>query len=124
MAGFVMALLTDAGRAKSKEPHIIAPVRQVTIQAIFPYRGMFPQERTAGIGMAPITGFVDTVVRNEFLGDRTVDVVTIGALHFAFADRMMRPIVSRRGRNLMTLAAQLQLSRNVQVCLERLGGVD
>lgn len=124
MAGFVMALLTDPGRAKSKQPHIIAPVRQVTIQAVFPYRCMFPQERTAGIGMASITGFVDAVVRNQFLGDRTVDVVTIGALHFAFADRMMRPIVSRRGRNLMTLAAQLQLSWNVEICLEGLGGVN
>lgn len=124
MAGFVMALLTDPGRAKSKQPHIIAPVRQVTIQAVFPYRRMFPQERTTGIGMASITGFVDAVVRNEFLGDRTVDVVTIGALHLALADRMVRPIVSRRGRNLMTLAAQLQLSWNVEICLEGLGGVN
>ena len=107
MAGFVMALLTDAGRSKSKQPHIIAPVREVTIQAVFSYRRMFPQERTTGIGMASITGFVDAVVRNKFLGDRTVDVVTIGALHLAFADRMMRPIVSGRGRNLMTLTAKL-----------------
>src|SRR5215831_5583482 len=115
MAGFVMALLTDSWRAKSKQPHIIAPMRQVTIQAVFPYRRMFPQERTAGIGMASITGFVDAVLRNEFLGDRTVDVVTIGTLHFAFADRMMRPIVSSRGRNLMTLTAKLQLSWNVEI---------
>ena len=124
MAGFVMALLTDPGRTKSKQPHIIAPVRQVTIEAVFPYRRMFPQERTAGIGMASITGFVDTVVRNEFLGDRAMDVVTIGALHFALADRMMRPIVSRRGRNLMTLATQLQLRWNVEICLEGLDGVN
>lgn len=80
MLSLVMALLAQPRGTNSQQSDIVAPVRHVTVPAVFSDRWMFIQKRPAFIHMAAIAVLVDTVLRYQLLGDRAMSVVAVGTL--------------------------------------------
>ena len=84
MAGLHMASLTEPGFGHNEQLLMIGAMGFMAVGAVFHHRGMLPQERTPFLGMAGITQIVDGVGFQEFIADRAMGVVAIGAGHFPF----------------------------------------
>ena len=79
----VMALLTQPGFAPTQQWRVVRAVRRVAVAAVFAYRLMFPQERTALFRVALETGLVDRVVNQAGVSGRTVGIMAVRAGHQA-----------------------------------------
>ena len=84
-------------------------------QAVFDRRWMFPEKRPSDIGMALKTFLVYVLGINQLVRYGPVTVVAIGALHFAFTNRMMRLPQELRCDGSMTTGADFRLGGLCQV---------
>jgi hypothetical protein len=69
---------------------MVGTVRLVAIQAVFPDRDVFPEERASLLRVALITLFVDGGLVHQFSFQNAVRIVAIRTGHFSLSDRMMR----------------------------------
>lgn len=85
-----VALRAQARVGDFQEPVVDGAVRLMTIGAVFKRGRMFPQERTAALGVTCVTVFVDARLF-ELGGVRcSVRIMAVAAADFSFAQRHMR----------------------------------
>ena len=115
-----MALLAQEGWPCLQHRRIGRSVGQVTDAAIVLNRCMLPQQGTALFGVAGVAGSIHSALDQQLRTGRTMCVVTIGASHLAFSDRMPRHacelgtlflVAGKADLGLRRLAANLVLCR-------------
>ena len=84
-------------------------------QAVFRHRRMLPQIGASDFGVTLITLQVDVLGIDQIIGNGSMAVVAIGALHFLFPDRMMGLSQQLRSNGPMTGDADLGLGGLVQI---------
>ena len=77
----------NLGRETFGQVLIDRAVRVVTVQAIFPNRRMFEQERSALLGVTFVASVIDGGFFPQAFGGRAVRLMAICAGHLAFAQR-------------------------------------
>ena len=90
-------------------------VRVVTVQAIFPDRRVFEQERSALFGMTLVAGVVDRGGPQQRFIRRAVRLMAVGADHLAFAQRHVRRAGHLRAPVLVALEAGLGLVNRLEL---------
>ena len=68
---------------------VIRAMRVVAIEAVLAYRSVFPHERPAFFGVASITEFIHRRGSDHLRLRAVMRIMTTGALHPSFADRMV-----------------------------------
>ena len=67
---------------------MVGPVRGMAVAAVLLDRGMFPQDGTAKLRMALVTGIVDRILHEHGGGLTPVRIMAARAGHLALFDRM------------------------------------
>lgn len=83
-----VALLAQQRWTLHQQRRIIRAVGAMTKRAVLRYRGMFPQERSAFIGVAAVTGLVNGIADEQRRRERAVWPVAIRAAHLAETHRV------------------------------------
>ena len=83
----------------------------MAVGAIIDNRTVFPEKRTALLGVAGVAGLVDRVLDEELRSRRSVRVVTIRAHHFADEYRMRRNAMDLRALRLVADETDIRLSK-------------
>ena len=83
-----MTLLTKERWALLEQCRVDRPVWVMTVTAILGHRLVIPEERTAFFHVAGVAGFNHGVAGHHLRPGRAVRVVTVGAGHLAFDDRV------------------------------------
>jgi hypothetical protein len=84
-------------------------MRIVADGAVFFYRGMLIGKRPLLVRMAPVAQVVDPFFGFQIVQAAAVIVVTVGAFHLPFPDRMMGRIVDFGPNILVTSVTELRL---------------
>ena len=122
VADCAMAARAHEVHAFFHEAGFIGAVRRVAVQAVLANRLVFPQHRTALIGMAGVAGLVDREFFEQLGTSRTMRVMAIRANHFALTHRVMRVLerfcallrVAGKALGRLRLANQHGIFRHVQ----------
>lgn len=75
MTAIIMALLAESGCTNPQHAHVIAPVRIVAVQAIFPHGRVLPEERPSLLSVAAVAVLVHAALGDEVLGHGAMHVV-------------------------------------------------
>ena len=94
--GLAVALLAQERLPDLQHAGLVGAVRVMAIGAVFRYRLMFPQERTALVGVALIAGLIDRMFLQVGGRRRAMRVMAVGADHLALPDRVVRDLVAVR----------------------------
>jgi hypothetical protein len=89
----IMAALAEFRGSSAEQFRMIAPMRFMAGQAVFPDRWMLPHERTSFVSMACITEFVYGIRFELLVAERTVNVVAAAAFDQALFDGVVRLLV-------------------------------
>ena len=87
-----------------EQPRIYGAMRIVAVGALFANGLVFPQHRTALVGVTAIASVVDPHLPQQIGACRAMRIVAIGADHFAFADGMVG--ILQRERTLLGMASK------------------
>ena len=110
VAAAVVAAVANARHARLQQLRIARAMRFVAVRAVFHYRGMLPDERSAALRVATQAILVRRAL-DQLLGiRRAMGIVAAGAGHFSFAIRHVRGSLQLRAPHLMALQAEFRLS--------------
>ena len=90
MPGGIVTTLAEQRRFRGQKLRMIAAVRRMACQAVLFHRGMLPQEGTALVGVTLVAKLIHIVRLDHLRPETAVLVVTRGALHESFFQRVMR----------------------------------
>ena len=110
MTSGTMTILTKLRDSSGQHGAMITAMDAVTDDAIFGNRLMLYPEWTSFFSMAGETEFVDAVGLDHFFSKAPMGIVTIGAAHSAFLDRMMRLSVRHHSDLLVATEAEFRLA--------------
>src|SRR5690242_5613372 len=104
-----MALRAEPRVGDFQQPVVDRAVGLMAVGAVFKRGRMFPQERTAPLGVAGVTVLVDASLFELGGIRRSVRVVAVAAADFSFAQRHMRRAHELRLSLQMALPADLDV---------------
>ena len=89
VTGAVVAVLAKVRHVLDQQLAVLTSVRIMASETIFLDGRMFPDKRTALVGVALIAKLVDVIGLEITVAQGSMRIMTIGAGHFPFYDRVM-----------------------------------
>ena len=89
----IMAALAEFRRSSDEQFRMIAPMRFMAGQAVFPDRWMLPHERTSFVSMALITDLIYSIGLELFVAECTKNIMAAAAFDQALFDGVVRLLV-------------------------------
>ena len=109
VVGPVMTLVAQERRTRFQQRRDIRAMRGMTVGAILVNRLVFPQKRTALLGVTGEAGFGDGGLLDQLRSARSVRIVAVGAGHLADVEGVRRNLLGLRALLLMAGVADLRL---------------